>query len=327
MIYKKVKRVEEEISALGVGCWNFGGDWDSVNDEKAEKIVNEAIALGINFFDVAPVYGWGHAENTLGRALKKNGMRHQVLIATKAGLIWDDMHHITNDLSRSNLLKEVDQSLKRLQTDYIDIYQMHWPDGHTEIEEIAETLSEIKKAGKIRYVGLSNFNQADMEKIMTYISVDCQQNLYNMLERNTASYHGIKLDYKTEKEVLPNVKKLGQVFLPYSPMFQGLLAGKFNNGIDFSEKDIRNANPKFFGEKFFLYRDAARQLEKLAENYQKRLSELALNWLIQKDEVTSVIGGVSDVLQLRENTHCLEWKISREMEKEIEEIISPFENI
>ena len=327
MIYKKVQRMDEKISVLGVGCWNFGGDWDGLNDDKAEVIIERAIELGINLFDVAPVYGWGHSEIVLGKTLKKIGKRNHVMIATKGGLVWDDSHRIKNDLSASNLKKEVDQSLKRLQTDYIDIYQMHWPDNRVELEELAETLKEIKKSGKIRYIGLSNFNQTDADKMMSLVGIDCQQCLYNMLERNTDSYHGIALEYKTEKEVLPNVKKYGQAFLPYSPMFQGLLSGNFNNGLGFSDKDIRNANPKLTGKDFDRYRQAARRLQSLAQSYQKNMSEIALNWLIGKEEVTCVIGGVSDVSQLLENTRCLDWTIGEEMMAEIETIISPFENI
>ena len=195
------------------------------------------------------------------------------------------------------------------------------------MEETAEALEEMKKAGKIRYVGLSNFAQADVDKMMEYTDVHCQQSLYNMLERNPVSYHSIPLDYLTEKEVLPNVKKHGQAFLPYSPLFQGLLAGKFNSGVNFSEHDIRNANPKLVGPDFEKYFNAAKQLKDLADKYNKPMNEIALNWLRQKEEVTSIIGGASSVKQLENNIHCTTWDIDDEMMKEIEIIIEPFENL
>ncbi len=163
---------------------------------------------------------------------------------------WDDRHVSVNDLSRKNLLREIDESLARLRTDYIDIYQLHWPDPRTPIEETAQALVEIKKAGKIRHVGLSNFSQKDVETFMTMVDIDCQQGLYNMLERNTSSYHGIPLAYRTEREMIPTVLKYGQAFLPYSPLFQGLLAGRFNGGIPFSARDIRNENPQFGPDHF-----------------------------------------------------------------------------
>lgn len=326
MIYKKVEKIQEEISAIGVGCWGFGGDFDSTNDTKTRDIIMAAVDGGVNFFDVAPVYGWGHSEEMLGRILKEEGIRGKVLIASKGGLLFNDKHETTNNLSKQSLLWEVDQSLRRLQTDYIDIYQMHWPDPNVPLEETAEALVEMKKAGKIRYVGLSNFSQADVEKMMTYISVDCQQSLYNMLERNPVSYHNIPLDYLTEKEVLPNVKKYGQAFLPYSPLFQGLLAGKFNKGNKLSPNDIRQANPKLSGPDFELYMQAANELKALSDKYGKPMNEIAVNWLRQKPEVTCIIGGASSVQQMEQNLHSMNWDISDEMMEEISKIIAPFEN-
>lgn len=327
MLYKRVKRIREEISVIGVGCWNFGGDWDSTDDKNSVHIIHQAIDLGINFFDVAPVYGWGHSERVLGTALKEGNLRNKVLIASKAGLLWNDAHETTNNLSKKSLLKEIDETLTRLQTDHIDIYQMHWPDPKVPLEETAEALEEIRKTGKIRYVGLSNFSQADVDKMMALTEVNCQQSLYNMLERNTDSYHNIPLDYKTEKEVLPNVRKYGQAFLPYSPLFQGLLAGKFHSGITFSKRDIRNANPKLVGPQFKIYFEAAEKLKKLADQSGRPMNEIALNWLRQKPEVTSIIGGASTIRQLEQNVHCLTWDIDDGMMAKINEIIAPFEDI
>lgn len=327
MIYKKVSKIKEEISAIGIGCWNMGGDWDSSEEKKSIGIIHGAIDMGINFFDVAPVYGWGVSETILGKALKEGNRRDRVLIASKGGLLWDDSHRTANNLSKASLLKEIDASLKRLQTDHIDIYQMHWPDPNTPLEETAEALNIIRQSGKIRYVGLSNFSQKDVETMMTMVGVECQQSLYNMLERNTDSYHGIALDYRTEDEVLPFVREHGQAFLPYSPLFQGLLAGKFLNGIDFSSRDIRNENPKLVGEQFQVYLDIARKLKAFADELGQPMNELALNWLRQKEEVTSIIGGASSVEQLEKNIHCTTWDIGEEEMKAIGEIIEPVKNL
>lgn len=249
-----------------------------------------------------------------------------MIIASKGGLRWNDAHKTTNNLSKASLLKEIDQSLTRLQTDHIDIYQMHWPDPDVPLEETADALRTMKESGKIRYVGLSNFSQKAVEEMMTYIDVECQQSLYNMLERNTTYYHGIPLDYKTEDEVLPNVRKFGQAFLPYSPLFQGLLAGKFLDGVDFSSKDIRNENPKLVGEQFKNYVDIARKIKKFADEIGKPMNELALNWLRQKPEVTSIIGGASSLAQLEGNIHCITWDISEDEMRKINEIIEPLKN-
>ncbi len=326
MIYKQVSRIQEKISAIGIGCWGFGGDFDSTDDRHTREILHAAIDGGVNFIDVAPVYGWGHSEQIVGRILREDGLRNKVLIASKAGLLWNEKHETRNNLSRESLLWEIDQSLMRLETDHIDIYQMHWPDPQTPLEETADALKEMKAAGKIRYVGLSNFSQSDVEKMMGYISVDCQQSLYNMLERNPVSYHTIPLDYRTEKEVLPNVKKYGQAFLPYSPMFQGLLAGKFNNGNPLSRKDIRNCNPKLNGPDAAVYMKAANDLKALADESGHPMNEIAENWLRQKPEVTCIIGGASSVRQMEENLHSLTWDIDAEMMEKIQGIIAPFEN-
>ena len=326
MIYKKVARIEEQISAIGIGCWNMGGDWDSSEEKTSIDIIHAAIDMGINFFDVAPVYGWGVSETILGKALK-GSLRDKVLIASKGGLLWNDAHQTTNNLSKKSLLQEIDDSLRRLQTDHVDIYQLHWPDPSVPLEETAEALTIMKEAGKIRYVGLSNFNQKDVETMMGYISVDCQQGLYNMLERNPQSYHGIPLDYKTEAEVFPNVKKYGQAYLPYSPLLQGLLAGKFLNGIDFSARDIRNANPKFSGELFEVYRAGALKIKEFADSIGRPMNEVALNWLRQKEEITSIIGGASSVAQLEKNIHCTTWDLTQEELDQINLILAPFENM
>lgn len=327
MIYNKVPKIKEQISVIGIGCWNMGGDWDSSEESKSIKIIHAAIDMGVNFFDVAPVYGWGVSETILGKALKEGGLRNKVLIASKGGLHWNEMHDTKNDLSKAGLLKEIDDSLRRLQTDYIDIYQMHWPDPNVQLEETAEALTLIKESGKIRYVGLSNFAQSDVDKMMKMISVDCQQSLYNMLERNPTSYHGIPLDYRTERDVLPNVKKYGQAFLPYSPLFQGLLTGRFLNGIDFSAHDIRNANPKLAGKDFGIYLKGAQEIKTFAEEIGHSMNEVALNWLRQKPEVTSIIGGASSIEQLEKNINSLSWNISNDDMKRLDLILKPFEDL
>lgn len=327
MVYKKVKRIAEEISAIGIGCWNMGGDWDSSEENTSIRMIHAAVDRGINFFDVAPVYGWGVSERILGKALKEDGLRNKVLIASKGGLLWNEKHQTQNNLSRDSLLKEIDDTLARLQTDHVDIYQMHWPDPNEPLEETAEALNIMKKAGKIRYVGLSNFSQADVEQMMEYIFVDCQQGLYNMLERNPGSYHGIPLEYRTEKEVFPNVRKYGQAFLPYSPLFQGLLAGRFLDGLTISERDIRNENPKLTGEAFKVYQDGARKLKAYADEIGRPMNEMALNWLRQKEEITSIIGGASSVEQLEKNLRCISWDLTGEELEAIGKILEPFKDM
>lgn len=324
MLYKNVKMIKEPISVIGIGCWNFGGDWDTSNDANSISIVHASIEKGINLFDVAPVYGWTHSETVLGKALK--GKRDKVLIASKCGLTWNEKHETRNDLSKSNIMREIDESLKRLQTDYIDIYQLHWPDHDTPIEETVEALRILKDAGKIKYIGLSNYSQDDVRAFMSMIDVNAQQSLYNMLERNTPSYHGISLEYRTEKDVFPTIRESGQAFLPYSPLFQGLLAGKFSRDKMFSKTDIRNENPKLSGDTFLSYFECYEKINELAIQMGRPVNELAINWLRQKPEVTCIIGGASSIAQLDKNAEALDWDISDDMMAQINRIIAPFED-
>lgn len=326
MIYKKVGKIQEEISAIGMGCWNFGGQWDTEVGESTIRLVHAAIDQGINLFDVAPVYGYGNAEEMLGASLKV-GKRAGVLIASKCGLVWNQEKEVKNNLRKASILKEIDDSLKRLQTDYIDIYQLHWPDGTTPIEETVSALETIQKAGKIRYIGLSNFGSKDVETFMSMIDIHSQQSLYNMLERNTGSYHEIPLDYRTEDEILPLVAAHEQAFLPYSPLFQGLLTGKFKRGGNFSEKDIRNANPKLKGDLFEKYYEGALAAGDFADKIGRPLNEVAFNWLRQQAAVTSIIAGVSTITQLAKNVQSTTWDLTAEELTELETIISPFKNL
>lgn len=326
MLYKKVAKIKEALSAIGIGCWNFGGQWDNSVGDNTIALVHAAVDYGINLFDVAPVYGYGRAEELLGKALKGD-KRSKVLIASKCGLVWNQKLENTNNLTKKSILREIDESLQRLQTDYIDIYQLHWPDKHTPIEETVSALEEIKKAGKIRYIGLSNFGQQDMEQFMSMIEISVQQSLYNMLERNTDSYHNIPLAYRTESEVLPMVKAHQQAFFPYSPLFQGLLAGDFKKEKNFSENDIRNANPKLRGPLFKKYYDGALAIGAFADKIGRPINEIAFNWLRQKEEVTSIIAGASNISQLERNINAMTWNLTEGQLTEIETIIAPFKSL
>lgn len=327
MIYNKVSKISEELSVMGIGCWNFGGDWDSSDDNNTDRIVRSAIESGINFFDVAPVYGFHHSERVLGEILRREKVRNRVFIASKCGIVWNENKETWFDLSRENILREIDESLRRLQTDHIDLYQLHWPDPGTPIEETAEVISELKKEGKIRYVGLSNFSAQDIAKFEAIISVDSLQHLYNMLERNTDTYHGITLDYKTEEEILPYVNEHGQLFLPYSPLFQGMLSGKFNPDKPFSKDDIRNENPKLSGNRLKEYMIFVDKLCQYAEKYGRPLNEIAINWIRKKCPASTIIAGASSVEQLERNLCCLEWELDDTAMAEIEEIIKPVKNV
>lgn len=325
MKFKKTARIKEPISALGLGCWAFSGEgfWDNSDDDKSCKIIAQAVDLGVSLLDVAPIYGDGRAESVVGKALK--GLdRSKILIASKCGLLRDQNGRIFNCLSKKSILKEIDDSLRRLATDYIDIYQLHWPDLSTPLDETLEAITAIKKVGKIRYFGLSNFSVYDAEKIDTTIEVASMQGLYNMLERNPRTYHDISLVYRTEREILPHCLVHGQAFFPYSPLMQGLLAGGFKESGNFTDRDVRTFNPKLNGTLFKVYYEATLKLNGIARDFGRPLNQVAVNWLIQNPAVTSVIGSALTSDELKENVQSLEWEISPEMRARIDAVLQPF---
>ncbi len=328
MKYKKVKKIAEDISVIGLGCWAFAGEkwWNNSDDENSIRVIRSAIDNGVNLLDVAACYGQGHSEEVVGKAIKAYD-RSKILINSKCGLLWDETGREYNCLKKESILKEIDDSLKRLDTDYIDIYQLHWPDPETPLEETLEALQIIKDAGKIKYVGVTNYGIDDINKIIETLDIASQQGLYNMLERNPRTYHAINLVYRTEREILPYVEEQGQAFFPYSPLFQGLLGGRWNKDIKFSENDVRRFNPKLTDKRFPMYFDAMTQLKEIAESHGHKMNELALNWLIDKKAITSVIGSCRTVEQVETNLEALKWGISDEMYSQINPILDKFENI
>jgi aryl-alcohol dehydrogenase-like predicted oxidoreductase len=204
------------------------------------------------------------------------------------------------------------------------VYQLHWPDPKTPIEETLETMESLKAAGKIRYIGVSNFSVGLTQQAMQIGTIATYQGLYNMLERNAESYHTIPLTYKVEKEILPFCQQHSMAFFPYSPLFQGLLTGTFQPSGNFDDHDMRTNNPKLQGERFQTYFDMVTQLQDFARKIRKPLSQIAINWLIKHDAVTSVICGAQNIQHVEENVASVEWELTDAMMTEIEEILQPY---
>lgn len=296
-----------EVSVIGFGTWAAGGrGWGNVQTEEVKKTLVQAVEYGVNFFDTAPIYGRGESERVVGEALKP--YRDQIYIATKCGLVWD-----TNGMRKHNgkesILREMDESLRRLQTDYVDLYQVHWPDPDTPIEETMEALNLILKSGKARYVGVSNFPKDLMEESLKLAPIVSLQSLYNILER------------KVEKEDLPFVNEHQMGFIPYSPLAQGLLTGKFEASHQIDEKDVRAMNPLFQPENLPRNVAIVEQLKEIAKEYNRPVSQVAINWLLKKPGVTSVICGAKTVKQLQENVKASEWELADEHVQQIDSLI------
>ena len=174
-----------KISRIALGTWAIGGwMWGGTNDDESIQTIHAALDRGINLIDTAPVYGFGHSEEIVGRALAQDGRRRQAVIATKVGLAWKDDKPY-RDARKSRIVQEVEDSLRRLQTDVIDIYQVHWPDPNIAIEETAEAMAALYRAGKIRAIGVSNFSPAQMDVFRTVAPLHTVQPPYNLFERST----------------------------------------------------------------------------------------------------------------------------------------------
>ncbi|MEZ9134361.1 aldo/keto reductase [Vibrio sp. 10N.286.52.B1] len=324
MQYKQLK--DMKVSALGLGCWAMGGTWNNIDDNDSVRTIHRALDLGVNFFDTAPIYGKGHSEMVLGKALK-GVKRHEVVIATKCGLpfAYSSEHgriKSRNDLSRASILKEVDDSLQRLGVDYIDLYQIHWPDPNTTIQETAEALAQLKQQGKIRHVGVCNYSLEMVKCMVRHVEVATFQGLYNLLEHNPSHYHNIPLKYRTRDEIMPFCDENDMSYLPYSPLMQGLLTGTFDREGNFDANDDRAANPKLNGEGFEPYYQCAQQLKQFSQAMGVNLTHLALQWLAQQSAMGPVIAGAHKVEQIEANSRCFDRLVNHEILKEAEQIVT-----
>ncbi|MTI61229.1 MAG: aldo/keto reductase [Firmicutes bacterium] len=318
VLYRKLGSSGLEVSVLGFGCWPVGNDWTEANDKSSVETIREAMELGINFFDVAPVYGFGHAEKVLGEAIK--GKRDQIYIASKCGLRWDDSKTITRNLSSESILEEVDLTLQRLDIEYLDLYQLHWPDPNTPLEETISTLNELKEKGKIRNIGLSNYNVFLIKEAQKYGEIVSDQVLYNMIDRNSDHYHDLALNYRTEAEILPYAENNNLGVIPYSPLCQGLLTDSFqieklDNG------DVRTANSELRGKKLQKNFKKTAEVRQIAKELGKPMVQLVLNWLAAKKGISTIIAGPTNVEEVRENVRAFDWELKSELIEKIDEIL------
>lgn len=269
MIYKKLSNTDLEISVLGYGGWSLGlKGWSDIDEVEACKTLEKCYENGITLFDTSPVYGNGRSEENIGIVL--NSIRNKIIIASKFGLKISQGRAV-KDLSRESILSDIEGSLKRLKTDYIDIYQLHWPDGKTAIEETFETLKKLQETKVIKYIGICNLSPQLLETVVNSYSIASVQYQYNLLVKDV------------ESEILPICKKNNISFFAYSPLAQGLLSGIIGEDYKFSEDDIRKLNP--------LFNDNAKfnQSIKYINNLPKPLIKSAIDFFLQKEEVTSFL--------------------------------------
>ena len=228
------------VSRIGLGTWAMGGwMWDGADDAASIATIHRALAEGITLIDTAPAYGQGHSEEVVGRAL--SGKRADVVIATKVGLAWDEQGNVHRDGSRARIMKEIEDSLKRLQTDYIDIYQVHWPDPARPIDETAEAMRRLFDSGKIRAIGVSNFSPAQIGLFRAVAPLHTIQPPYNLFERGA------------EQEVLPYAVEHELTTVTYGVLCRGLLSGRMTESTAFGGDDLRRVDPKFAQPRYGQY--------------------------------------------------------------------------
>jgi aryl-alcohol dehydrogenase-like predicted oxidoreductase len=274
----QIPKTQLKVSRVALGTWAMGGwMWGGSDQREAIATIHAALNQGINLIDTAPVYGFGASEEIVGAAL--DGVRAQTVIATKTGLEWRD-GKIYRNATGERILREVDESLRRLRTDYIDIYQVHWPDPLVPVEETAEAMRSLYEQGKIRAIGVSNFSVAQIERFRKVAPLHVLQPPYNLFER------GI------EAEILPYCQANGIATLGYGALCRGLLSGRMRPDTVFHGDDLRGVDPKFQPPRFAQYLEAVRQLDELAQRrFHRHVIQLAVRWMLDKGISVALWGG------------------------------------
>ena len=298
-------------SRVGLGTWAIGGwMWGGSDDQESIATIQRALDLGVTLIDTAPVYGFGHSEEIVGRALADGGRREKAVIATKVALDWKDDKPFRN-ASAKRIAKEIEDSLRRLKTDVIDIYQVHWPDPNTPIEETARALDTLYRAGKIRAIGVSNFSPEQMEAFRKVAPIHTAQPPYNLFER------------EAEANVLPYTREHDIAILAYGSLCRGLLSGRMKADTPFTGDDLRRDDPKFRPPRFAQYLDAVAKLDAFAyANYGKRVIHLAVRWVLDNEPLSIALWGARHPAQLDPIQDVMGWKLKPATLVEIERIVA-----
>lgn len=302
----------QKLSRIALGTWAIGGDlWGGADEEESIQTIHTAIEQGINIIDTAPGYGSGTSETYVGRALNQNKKRDQVLISTKVGLQFQRDGSVVRNLTQDFILEDLHRSLKRLQTDYVDLYFIHWPDPLVPIEETAKTMARLYNEGKIRAIGVSNFNQEQCTLFRQAAPCHFCQPPYNIFERN-AEKQGL-LDYCKKEKIL---------LMTYGVLCRGLLSGKMEKTRVFKDSDLRKSlDPKFSSPVFEEYLEAAQEISALAQkNYGKTLLEFSVRWVLDKGPDIA-IWGARRPAQLAPLQNLFNWKISIQTMQEVDTIL------
>jgi aryl-alcohol dehydrogenase-like predicted oxidoreductase len=299
-----------KASCIGLGTWAIGGWlWGGTEEQASIRTIHTALDKGINLIDTAPVYGFGLSEEIVGKAIAQYGKREKVIIATKVGLEWKD-GKVSRNSSKERILAEIEDSLRRLKTDYIDIYQIHWPDPVVPIEETADAMRQLYEKGKIKAIGVSNYSVEQMEIFRKVTPLHVSQPPYNLFER------GI------EKDILPYCYKNGITTLLYGALCRGLLSGRMKPDTKFEGDDIRKFDPKFKEPRYSQYLRAVERLDSFArEKYGRRVIHLAIRWMLDQPGASIALWGARNPSQLEPVDEIMGWSLDKEALETIDKII------
>jgi aryl-alcohol dehydrogenase-like predicted oxidoreductase len=316
MEHRPFGRTGLTVSALGFGSWPMsGGDrYGAIEDAEAIRAIHRGLDVGVNCVDTAPAYGFGHAEEVVGEALR--GRRDRVVLVTKCGLAWDPGNPtIRRDTAPASLRREVDLSLRRLQTDVIDVYLIHWPNTATPLEDAFGAMDDIVRAGKVRFVGVSNFTVEQMEACMRVRRVDVAQVGYHLFDR------------RMEQEVFPFCGRHGIGVMAYGPLGHGLLTGSFTAATRFAEPDWR-AKGIAFGQPIFTAENLPRNVavvdrlrQEVADPLGVSVSEVALAWVLRNPVVSTALVGARNPAEVDANLGAIRLSLSHRDIARVEAIL------
>jgi len=312
---RRLGKTNLELTVIGFGSWAIGGggskiSWGPQDDSESIAAIKKALDLGINWIDTAAIYGLGHSEEIVGKAIK--GISKRPIIATKCGLVWDEKKNITNRLKRESIKNEAEASLKRLDVDVIDLYQIHWPIPDEDIEEGWEAMAQLVKEGKVRYIGVSNFNVSQMKRAQSIYPIASLQPPYSMLKRDV------------EEDIFPFCRQNSIGIVVYSPMQKGLLTGKITRErvTNFPEDDHRRNDPDFNEPLISFNLELVDKLVPIARKHNKTLAQLAIAWVLRRPEVTSAIVGARRPDQIAETVLAGDWILPQEDIDNIEKLLA-----
>ncbi|MCD7909408.1 MAG: aldo/keto reductase [Clostridium sp.] len=299
MRYKHFTNANVDVSALAVGTWAIGGqNYGAVDRTDSIKAIHAMLDQGVNLIDTAPCYGNGASEKIVGEALASVS-REKVLVSTKFGLVTDVYSGGYKKVATyKSIMREVESSLMNLNTDYIDFYFVHWPDVDTPIDETMAALATLKKQGKIRFVGVSNFSEKQIEDAQEYMKIDVQQPPFSMVNRNFVDL----MKWGMER---------GIDSMTYGSLGSGILSGAIRTLPEFAPGDMRLTFYDFFREpKFSKIMELLKTMDKIAENHGKPVAQVAINWSTAQDFVGTALVGVRNEQEARENCAAFDWQLT-----------------